>query len=144
MPANLTAAANLVITLFNAAAVAAPDYSALLRKMEYNVVLKRVLFSDQVSGIGNVLGYLNFHMLDRKPSLANLVILSQIPIIANEGTATTGQVNGTGNYLDDNGAGGTPTSTPISFTLSFVRKTIKDEWSLIGSFATPTGATSLV
>jgi hypothetical protein len=115
------------------------DYVPLLKKMEYNVVLKRVLFSDQVSGIGNVYGYLTFHMLGRNPKLVNsnniappylpyTDPLTQIPTDAQK--ATSGQVTGTGRYVDDNGA----SNTAISFTLSFVRKTINDDWSLISSF----------
>jgi hypothetical protein len=146
MSTDLLQAAKDVITLFNAPG---NDYVPLLQKMEYNVVLKRVLFPDSVQGIGDVTGYLNFHMFGRKPKLVNsdgtspynYGALTAFP--PNSLNATTGQVSGTGNYLDDFTAT-SHTSTPINFTLGFVRKSTDQEWSLISSFATLTGATTTI
>lgn len=145
-PKNLTQAATEVINLFNAP----PNnfnYNDLLKKMDHRVALERVLHPDLVSGIGNVHGYLNLHMFDRNPKLLNAAtigppfpppyppytdLLTQIPAVAAEVNAKHGQVTGTGKYVDDNGQSG----GLITFTLSFVRESVNEEWSLFSSSAT--------
>jgi hypothetical protein len=146
MPSDLTSLIDAATALIKALNVPGNNYVPLLKLMEYNVVLKRVRFSDAVSGIGNVHGYLDFHMFDRKPKLVNANAnapfppnpaytdaLTQTPTDAQN--ATTGQVTGAGKYVDDNDA----SITPINFTLNFVRKSTNppdNNWSLISSFAT--------
>ena len=139
MPRTLTQRASDAINDFNNAP-SGSDYVGLLKRMEYNVVLKRVLSPDSISGIGNVTGYLNFHMHGRAPQITNpnnslpynSTYLTQLPASANEATATNGQVSGTGIYVDDSGK----SSTKINFTIGFVRKDPNEEWSLIIAFAT--------
>ena len=137
MSTNLEKAAREVITLFNNL-----DYDTLVKKMEYNVVLKRILYPDSVHGIGDVTGYLNNHMKTRKPRLVddndNFAWNGPLTLIPNDAqNATSAQVSGAGRYVDDNDK----TITPITFTLGFVRSSPGDEWSLINSFATPVAAT---
>jgi hypothetical protein len=141
MPKSLTDAAQEVIDLFNNPG---SDYGQLLKKMEYNVVLKRVLYPDSVHGIGDVTGYLNNYMFDRNPGLVDSNgsrwkgTLTPMPPDSHD--ATSGEVSGNEYYLDDNGK----TLTPIAFSLSFVRKSADAEWSLINSFATPTDLTKTI
>ncbi len=113
------------------------DYNSLVLEMEADVVLKRVLNPNSVKGIGDASGYLNAHMRPLKPALRNPV--NQPPWFPGGGTnntSTYGQVTGTGNYYDQTT---TPplTPTPVTFTLSFVRNSTGDDWSLINSFAAP-------
>jgi hypothetical protein len=142
MALDLKQAALDVITAFNAPYVDnTVTYDALKPHMEYNVVLKRVLHPESVSGADAALHYLNNHMKSRKAHLDNYAL--QDPVYqdpkdaADPKNATNGQVSGTGDYYDDNDA----TATPIFFTLGFVRSDGTEQWSLVNSFATPTGTT---
>jgi hypothetical protein len=134
---DLNLAAKEVITEFNTA-----TYEALKKLMDSGVILKKVLHPGSVSGIGNVIGYLDTHMKDSLPQLLNLDAatlwsgnLTLIPTDASQ--AVYGRATGTGVYSDGNGLNQTKTKTKISFTLDFVREGVGDNWSLNNSFATP-------
>jgi hypothetical protein len=135
MSTDLKQAATDVINQFNAG-----NYGSLEGGMDSNVIIKKVLHPGSVIGIGNVSGYLDKHMKSRNPQLTNSDKslwngqLTLIPPVPQNATATYGRASGSGYYVDDNGN----STTPINFTLDFVRNSTADDWSLSNAFATPT------
>lgn len=139
---DLDFAAREVIRIFNAATSPGGSYDPLKHIMDSSVILKKVLHPGSVTGIGNVIGYLDNHMKDTNPQLLSsdgsktlwnnanpIESLTLIPADASQ--ARYGRATGTGFYSDS------PQPSKIRFTLDFVRESTNDKWSLSNSFSTP-------
>jgi len=131
LPAALQTAFDAVLVAFNATP---PDYDTLVKTVEPDVIIKRVLFPGSIIGMGNVESYLKHHMLPLQPRLHNLAIdwWWEVP------AQTHGQVRARGDYVDSTIPPPPSAAVPIHFNLVFIRKSTVEPYTLHSAFATRT------
>ncbi len=131
MPVNLQAAFDDVRDRFNRV-----DYDGLMRVIDPDIVVKRVLKPGSIVGIGNVETYLLKHMAPLRPSFENLGGVTFYP--AAHATAINAHIHGTGDYYDDNvNVSKGRTATRVLFIWTFTRSVDTEEWLLINVFGCP-------
>jgi hypothetical protein len=129
MPVNLQAAFDDVRDRFNRV-----DYDGLMRVIDPDIVVKRVLKPGSIVGIGNVETYLLKHMAPLRPSFENLGGVTFYPAAH----ATAINAHGTGDYYDDNvNVSKGRTATRVLFIWTFTRSVDTEEWLLINVFGCP-------
>jgi hypothetical protein len=132
MPVDLQAAYQDVLDRFNGV-----DYVNLMRVMDPDIIVKRVLKPGSIVGIGNVETYLLRHMAPLSPSFENVAPTFDPPNPAAQATAIYAHVRGTGDYYDDNVTPGARVATPVHFVWTFTRSNTTEEWLLIHVFGVP-------
>jgi len=132
MPVALIDAYKDVLSLFNK-----PDYTALLRVMDPDIVVKRVLKPGSIVGIGDVESYLIRHMLPLRPKFDIVGVPTFHPQPPADKAAMDARVSGTGDYYDDT-IKTSPTPTRVLFIWTFTRTDTTQEWLLINAFGAPT------
>jgi hypothetical protein len=131
MAKGLLAAGKEVIKLFNDVADGTSTYDYLVSKMTKGVVLKKVVHPGFCpAGQVDLLKYLNGYMKPLNPRLDGSEGTLK-PHPSNNPNGTYGLVTGSGYYYDGD------TTTAVSFTLAFVRKTTDDDWMLDSGYANP-------
>jgi hypothetical protein len=129
MSVNLQQAFADVLDQFNRV-----HYNDLMKLMDPDIIVKRVLKPGSIVGIGNVETYLLRHMAPLSPSFENVAPTFYPP---NPAAATSAHVRGTGEYYDDNVTPGARVATPVHFVWTFTRSNTTEEWLLIHVFGCP-------
>ncbi|MFZ2059471.1 MAG: hypothetical protein WAU82_00525 [Candidatus Binatus sp.] len=124
MATDLKKAFEQVSTLFNQG-----KYDELGQFFDVDAIMKRVDDPGSISGIGNLIAYLNTHQKPQNPQFENIEISSQ-----KEPDATQGIVSGKAEYRDTKSDKNT---IPVHFTFVFTREDAKSDWLLINAFAVP-------
>ena len=105
----------------------AAKYDELAKRFDVDIIMKKLDDPGSVSGIGNVLVYLNKNQAPKRPKFTPHTV--ETPIIW--GHNTIGQISGTANYLDKEGDS---ESVPVRFTFTFVRTDGDEDWLMINAF----------
>jgi hypothetical protein len=114
------------------------NYTGMGAVMDQNIIAKRLLHPDSVSGKNNVTPYLNSQMLPDRPTLTYLSNIVYYPLTpADQANATYGHVSGDGLYCDSTVKGDTP--FPVHFTWCFTRSGTTQDWLLVNVFGYRTG-----
>jgi hypothetical protein len=138
---DLLAAYNNALSLFNGGP-AAGNYNALAQYMHTGVVVKKVARRETITGLGDVVSYLNNQMLYANPVFtpssapAPGAAVSLHPAVgsAKYATAALGTAYGTGTYQDAN-TGVPDPGISVRFCWTFVRDEITQNWLLANVFA---------
>jgi hypothetical protein len=111
------------VKLFNAT-----QYDELGGMCDLDVIMKKVDDPGSITGIGNLIVYLNTQQKPQRPQFEKVQIDQKIEKPGN------GIVIGKGEYLDKS----TDKHTiPVHFEFVFNREDEDDDWSLINAFAVP-------
>jgi hypothetical protein len=99
-------------------------YDDLAKRFDVDIIMKRLDDPGSVSGIGNVLVYLNKNQAPKRPQFKPDTV--EDPIISD----TVAQISGTARYLDKMGAN----PIPVRFTFTFTRADEDEDWLMINAF----------